>query len=356
MPELEERISAFERLGAYLLRAGQENLTGQEKKLAQRENKLQKLISESFLSNPWFTPEFAAQACRSTGESLTGDKLRTWLAPYREKLYRQTGCRNIGVVMAGNIPLVGFHDFLCVLMSGNRITGKLSSDDNQLLPHLAEKLIEFDPGFRDMIQLTESKLEGFDAMIATGSNNTSRYFEYYFGKYPHIIRKNRNGIAVLTGNERPADLENLGRDVFLYFGLGCRNVSRLFIPENYSFEPLLKAFEKFRFLADHHKYHNNYEYYKSIFLIRGDDHLDNGFVLLKKGDSFASPPAVLFYEEYNDPRKLWKKIEASRHLIQCVVGDSELFHGAVKFGKAQEPEIWDYADGIDTMEFLLSLK
>ncbi|MBM3437012.1 MAG: acyl-CoA reductase, partial [Bacteroidetes bacterium] len=254
-----------------------------------------------------------------------------------------------------NIPLVGFHDFLCVLMSGNRIIGKLSSDDNKLLPMISKKLIEFEPGLENYITLTESKLENIDAVIATGSNNTSRYFGYYFGKYPHIIRKNRNGIAVLGGHETNADLEKLGKDIFLYFGMGCRSVSKLYIPKGYSFDRLLQSLEKFRFVTDHHKYTNNYEYYKSIFLINGDPHFDNGFLLLKQDRAYASPPAVLFYEEYDDLKLLLQRIRNDFQEIQCIVSNLDQLNDAIPFGSAQKPELWDYADGVDTMEFLLNL-
>ena len=205
--------------------------------------------------------------------------------------------------MAGNIPAVGFHDVLCVLLNGDSALIKLSSKDTVLLKFLLEKLIEINPGFSSKIQYAE-RLKSFDAVIATGSDNTSRYFEYYFGKYPHIIRKNRTSVAILDGTENEKDLTQLGTDVFSYFGLGCRNVSKLFVPSGYNFGPLFRSWELFKEIEHHHKYHNNYHYQKSIFLVSVIPHLDNGFVLLQESERLVSPIAVVYYEYYTKPDEL----------------------------------------------------
>jgi hypothetical protein len=352
----EKTISAFEKLGEYLRKPGLNVPDDLKFSEGQGKNHFDRLIEESHIYNPWFIPEFVREACLRLGESLTLSKLNQWLSPYRNKLSVSGKVRNVGVVMAGNIPLAGFHDFISVLMSGNRFIGKLSSDDNKLLPFIARKLVEIEPGFEAYIEMTEGKLENFNAVIATGSNNSSRYFEYYFGKHPHIIRKNRNGVAVLTGHESIEDLKNLGRDIFLYFGLGCRNVSKVFVPAGYSFNKLLETAESYNYVGNHNKYRNNYEYYKSIFLINGVHHLDNGFLLVAQDNSYSSPPAVLYFEEYNDPSDLVKKLSADSQKIQCIVSGSKDIPVAIPFGTAQNPELWDYADGIDTMEFLINLK
>jgi len=356
MPTLEKAISAFERLGEYLSENGLNFPDDLKLKEGSGKNDFNRLIEESQIHNPWYIPEFVREACRRLGKSLTNSKLNHWLNPYRNKLSVSGKVRNVGVVMAGNIPLAGFHDFLCVLMSGNRFIGKLSADDNMLLPFIARKLVEFEPGYVSYIEMIEGKLENFNAVIATGSNNSSRYFEYYFEKYPHIIRKNRNGVAILTGHESIEDFKNLGKDIFLYFGLGCRNVSKVFVPAGYSFDSLFQAMESYRFTANHHKFYNNYEYYKSIFLINGVHHLDNGFVLVTKDNSYSSPPAVLYYEEYDNPIDLIQKLKSDSQYIQCIVSGSKDIPFVIPFGTAQNPELWDYADGIDTMEFLISLK
>ncbi|MEZ5082031.1 MAG: acyl-CoA reductase [Bacteroidales bacterium] len=312
-------------------------------------------INKSSILNPWFIAKNVEFALQSIGSSLTIDNIRKWIEPYEEKMAENNRPKTIGVVMAGNIPIVGFHDFICVILSGNKFLGKLSSDDSKLIPAVAEQLVRIEPGLSEFIEFTEGKLEGFDAVIATGSNNTSRYFEYYFGKYPHIIRKNRNGVAVLSGNESKQELEGLGQDIFMYFGLGCRNVSKLFVPKNYNFNLFFKAVEKFSFVGEHHKYRNNYDYYRSIYLVNSIEHLDNGFLMVKKDAGYSSPPSVIFFEEYDNFNEVEDRLKADEEQIQCVVSNATFSMGVVGFGSAQKPELWDYADGIDTMAFLLDL-
>jgi len=257
--------------------------------------------------------------------------------------------------MAGNIPLAGFHDFMCVLISGNIFVGKLSSQDKYLLPAIAEELNGIAPSVKESVFFTEERLPPFDAVIATGSNNSSRYFEYYFGKYPHIIRKNRNSVAILNGMESKEELGLLADDIFLYFGLGCRNVTKIFIPEGYDFTMLTKALRKYKDrLSMQSKYMNNYDYNKSIFLINQILHNDLEFCILKEDNSIASPISVLYYEYYRDISDVINYISVNREKIQCLVAGKTYTNYTVLFGKSQQPELWDYADGVDTMEFLIS--
>ena len=348
MVQLEKRIKAFVKLGEFLRNI---NTPHSEQEFGS----LLKLANECFRFNPWFTPYNVLTSIRNIGESLTEQRLNHWVEMYTRELIQKRRSMRVGVVMAGNIPLVGFHDFLCVLLSGNNIIARLSSDDNQLLPAIASKLIEIEPGFAENIIFSEGKLENFDAVIATGSNNSSRYFEYYFRNVPYIIRRNRNGVAVLTGNETNKELTLLGQDIFLYFGMGCRSISKVFIPKAYSFDRLFQSLEDFRSIGDHNKYFNNYEYYKSIYLINEIKHLDNGFLLVKEDMTYTSPPAVLYYEKYEDLKNLNERLLSERDQIQCVVSHSAEISGSIAFGRAQKPELWDYADGVDTMDFLLKL-
>lgn len=283
-------------------------------------------------------------------EYLREDQLIQWTSQYFLEPVQQ---KTIALVMAGNIPLVGFHDFLCVLISGNAVQIKLSSKDSKLIKYLVNYLQSIEPSFAGRITFKE-RLEGFDAIIATGSDNSARYFEYYFGKYPNIIRKNRTSCAILTGNESDEDIEKLGIDIFSYFGLGCRNVSKLYVPTDYDFVILLSRLESFKDIIHHHKYCNNYDYQKSILLVNGVKHLDNGFVLLQENEKLVSPISVLYYERYTDESELKNKLKANAERIQCVVGKEK--PASIPFGQAQYPTVWDYADQIDTLKFLSELK
>jgi hypothetical protein len=255
--------------------------------------------------------------------------------------------------MAGNIPLVGFHDFLCALISGNNVQIKLSSKDSKLIKYLVGYIERIEPSFQGRITFKE-RLEGFDAIIATGSDNSARYFEYYFGKYPNIIRKNRTSCAILTDAESDQEIANLGIDIFSYFGLGCRNVSKLYVPTDYDFINLLSRLESFKEIIHHHKYCNNYDYQKSILLVNGVQHLDNGFLLLQENEKLVSPISVLYYERYVDESDLRNKLKVNAEKIQCIVG--KVKPAEIPFGQAQYPNVWDYADQIDTLKFLSELK
>jgi hypothetical protein len=355
--ELNNRIEAFIKLGKFFRQFEREDLQPEETDLNTLfYNKFNALIKTVKIHNPWFTEENVRNAIVALADSLTEDRMVEWTANYIDELSRQKPAKTVAVIMAGNIPLVGFNDFLCVLISGNKFLGKLSSDDKLLLPFVAEVLTAIEPEFVNCIQFTEGQIKIMDAVIATGSNNSARYFEYYFGKYPHIIRKNRNSVAVLTGAETAADLRNLGKDIFAYFGLGCRNVSKLFVPTNYNFEIFFESIFEFQDIINNNKYSNNYDYNRTVYLMKNDPSLlDNNFLLLKKDSSYTSPIGVLFYENYETIEDLNQKIEDEKEQIQCVVSNSLEIKNSVAFGKSQCPTLFDYADGVDTMKFLLAL-
>ena len=316
--------------------------------------KLNNIVLNDHILNPWFTEQNIKYAISAIGGSLIPEKLEKWVSKYADLEERKVK-KNVGVITAGNIPLVGFHDFLTVLISGNKFVGKLSTKDNRLLKFIADYLINLNEDFTNLIEFTEDKLENFDAVIATGSNNTSRYFEYYFGKYPHIIRKNRNSIAILEGMETKEELRALGNDLFNYFGLGCRNVSKIFFPSHYTFDTFFENLQEFFPIYNHNKYANNYDYNKSIYLMNQIQHFDNGFVILKEDEGLSSPIGVIYFQYYDDIDNVKEYIRLNRDQIQCVVSKPNLIENNVPFGKAQQPELWDYADNIDTIEFLLRL-
>jgi hypothetical protein len=253
--------------------------------------------------------------------------------------------------MAGNIPLVGFHDFLSVLISGHSVLVKQSSNDNHLLPFLAKYLEYVEPIFKRNITFTEEKLTNFDAVIATGSNNTARYFEHYFKDKPSIIRKSRNSCAVITDNVTEQDFENLSEDVFRYFGLGCRSVSKLFVPRGYNFDSFFKGMYQKKDIINNAKYANNYDYNKAVYLMSEFDILENGFLMIKEDASYASPIASIFYEYYDTEENLKIKLQPDKEIIQCVVANG-FTENEIPFGETQHPKLWDYADGVNTLEFL----
>ncbi len=256
--------------------------------------------------------------------------------------------------MAGNIPLVGFHDLLCILLSGHQLVAKLSSSDSVLMKFIKDSLIEIDPAFSEKI-FFEERLNNVDAVIATGSDNTSRYFEYYFRNIPHIIRKNRTSCAIILGEESSEEFSVLGKDIFSYFGLGCRNVSKVYIPENFDFIPMLKSLDSYQPIINHHKYANNYDYQKSILLINQIHFYDTGFLLLTKNENMVSPISTIYYESYKDQGDLNTKLKLNEEKIQCIVSARGWFNQSIPFGEAQFPAVDDYADGIDTLAFLQAI-
>ena len=313
--------------------------------------KFKDLLSLSQSHNGWFTPEQVYFAVESWAKALREDNLNKWLSAYD---LSEVKPKTVGLILAGNIPLVGFHDFLSVLITGHKVLVKASSNDQHLLAFLADYLISIEPKLSYYISFTDGKLENFDAIIATGSNNTARYFEFYFKDKPSIIRKNRNSVAVLNGNESHEDLVNLGEDIFRYFGLGCRNVSKLFVPKDYNFDAFFKAIYEYKDVIFYEKYSNNYDYNKAVFLMSNFKLLDNEFLTLKEDTSYASPISSVFYEYYEDIADLQKRLESESDQIQCVVSNN-LIPNSIPFGQTQQPKLWDYADNVDTLQFLISL-
>tara|TARA_B100000427_G_C15480942_1_gene582938 strand:- start:267 stop:1271 length:1005 start_codon:yes stop_codon:yes gene_type:complete len=332
---LESRIQAFVHLGSYL----------RHNFYTERYNELK----EAELANPWFTQDNIKLSIDRWSDQLNVEVLKAWLNPY--KLSQFNPPKRVLVIMAGNIPLVGFHDFLSVIISGNKIVVKLSSNDNILLPLLINKLIDINPDISQYIELIDDvKDKKFDGVIATGSDNSAKYFEYYFKKSQTIIRSNRKSVALLDGTESDMQLRGLADDVFGYFGLGCRSVSKVFLPEGYDLDRLFEAFYSFKEIIHHQKYTNNYDYNKAVFLIGKNKVFENGFLILKEEKSFFSPIAVLFYEYYKEMSIVEQFLKDNVDQLQCIVSKN-----AVPFGSAQKPNLWDYADGIDTIDFLKEL-
>ena len=309
------------------------------------------LIALSQSHNNWFTPENVYFSISSWSDALTENNLNQWLSAYS---FTEKEPKNVGLILAGNIPLVGFHDFLSVLISGNNVLVKTSSKDDYLIKFLAKYLIALDIRFNEKIIFIEDKLENYDAVIATGSNNTARYFEYYFKDKPSIIRKSRNSIAVLTGEETPEEMTLLSEDVFRYFGLGCRNVSKIFVPKNYNFDAFFNGMYAQKDVIYYEKYANNYDYNKAVFLMSNFQLLDNEFLTIKEDISHASPISSVFYEFYEDLNEVKIRLQQDAEMIQCVVANGSI-ENSVYFGNTQKPNLWDYADNVDTMRFLINL-
>lgn len=309
------------------------------------------VIKLSQSHNGWFTQDQVYHSIQSWAIALQEENLNKWLSKYD---FSEVEPKTVGLILAGNIPLVGFHDFLSVLISGHNVLVKTSSNDQHLIKFLAKYLITFSPEIENRITFTDGKLENFDAVIATGSNNTARYFEYYFKDKPNIIRKNRNSVAVLNGKETQEDLVNLGEDIFRYFSLGCRNVSKLFVPKDYNFDAFFKAIYEYKDVIYYDKYSNNYDYNKAVFLMSNFKLLDNEFLTLKEDISYASPISSVFYERYENIEDIKKQLEKDADQIQCVVSNG-VIENSIPFGKTQQPELWDYADNVDTLLFLNKL-
>lgn len=335
---LSKRLAAFVKLG--------EKLRGIDS------SELSSLAIQAKAANGWFTESEISRALNGIIKMLSKDQLDHWLKNYSlENNY----AKDVGIVMAGNIPFVGFHDLLSVLISGHNAEAKLSSQDQVLMSYLINELNKIEP---DLQINTPDKLKNVDAIIATGSDNSARYFEYYFRNKPNIIRKNRTSVAILNGNESEEELNRLATDIFSYYGLGCRSVSKVFHPVDFDLTILLKNLESYADIANHHKYRNNYDYNKSILLVNGVDHLDSGFLLLQESENLVSPISVLFRESYEDHADCKRKIEQNLVKIQCLIGGDSIqkeFHDSIKFGEAQQPNVWDYADGVDTLSFLAKL-
>jgi hypothetical protein len=338
--DINQRIDAFSKLGSIL----RDSLAGKLTKHSAAHNNL---IETQFQKNPWFTPDNVRMALKAIADELTHENLIKWTDQYQE-LADDIKSVNVGVIMAGNIPLVGFHDFISVLITGNNIIAKTSSKDSDLIAFISEILCDINPGFREKIRITEATLSGFDMVIATGSDNSSRYFEFYFGKYPSIIRKNRKSLAIVDGSETDEALIALGLDIFSYFGLGCRNVSKIFVPSGYDFSRMLEVWDIYSGVINHQRYASNYDFSKAVYLVNREKFTDAGFILLKENQGLSSPVAVLYYEYYNSFNEAVMIAENLKEKVQCICSKNH-----IPFGKAQAPALWDYADGIDTIEFLL---
>ncbi len=310
-------------------------------------------FKEAHFYNRWFTEENVKKSVDAISrEFLDGEKLEKWVSDYPLPVKNS---KKVGIVMAGNIPLVGFHDLLAVLMSGHEAVVKLSSKDDKLLPFMLQQMEAIDEALPSRVHI-QDKLTNYDAVIATGSNNTARYFEYYFGRYPHVIRKNRNGVAVLTGNESKSDLRGLGEDIFRYFGLGCRNVSKIYVPEGYDFNPLFEVLDEWKGLIDHKKYENNYLYNKSFLVMDDEPFMDTGFFMVRENHEIPSPIAMLHVGYYQDTDQLKAELRDKRNEIQCIIGAEQIIEEIeLEPGKAQQPRLSDYPDNIDTLRFLASL-
>lgn len=348
--ELQERIKAFTRFGSVLLEELNENKSAA--------NSLQSAILKAQAQNQWFTPDSIRFSLHNIAGLLSAAELNKWLISYESSIIKNKSPKKIGVIMAGNIPLVGFHDVLCVLLSGHHLMAKLSKDDAVLIPFLLNRLVETEPAFGASINYVD-RLEKPDAVIATGSNNSARYFEYYFGKYPHIIRKNRNSAAIITGDENADALKKVGTDIFTYFGLGCRNVSKLYVPEAYDFDLFFQTIESFSAVMDHNKYMNNYDYNHAVYLLNGEKFLTNNFLIVRANEALATPVSVLNYEYYNNLNELEKKLRLAEQSLQCISVAGQPWQSfsikTIPFGTSQSPGLNNYADNIDTLQFLLSV-
>ncbi|GAB2541801.1 acyl-CoA reductase [Spirosoma aerophilum] len=347
---LSERIQTFSALGDFL-------------RSSDTQAELNEIVQQAYYRNNWFTPDNSMNSLRAIAdEFLVADKLTNWANQYVDESDSDSSrtSRSVGVVMAGNIPAVGFHDLLCVLLSGHKLMAKLSSQDFVLIHYIIQKLKEINPAFDAFIEEAE-RLNAADAYIATGSNNTARYFEYYFSKKPHIIRKNRTSVGLLMGEESEEEFLKLGHDISDYYGLGCRNVSTILVPEGpngepYDFTPLLRTLEpQVSFYLNNHKYQNNYDYNKSIYLINAVPHLDNGYLLLTENAALVSPISVLYFQTYKTQADATAWLNTHAEQIQVVASARGWYPGSVAFGQTQRPGLSDYADGVDTMAFLKEL-
>ena len=353
MDSNQNRITAFVKLGSFLSQFSQKGI---EKKAGIANNDLffdgfkhQLKIAQE--KNSWFTQDSILFALESWSTALTESNLETWISQDKDAVKIP---KTIAVVMAGNIPMVGFHDFLSVLISGHSILVKQSSSDKHLLPFLAKYLEYAEESLKGNITFTEQKIENFDAVIATGSDNTARYFEYYFKNKPNIIRKSRNSVAVITGKETEEDLQKLSDDVFTYFGLGCRSVSKLYVPKDYDFNNFFNGMFVKKDIIHNAKYANNYDYNKAVYLMSLFDLLENGFLMIKEDKSYASPIATIFYEYYDNEIDLKIKLHQDKEKIQCIVA-KDFIENEIAFGETQHPKLWDYADNVNTLKFLASI-
>ncbi len=347
--KLEQKIKILSKLGDIFNSLGnKEPWKGYELGINQDEYKdFDELVNRVHIYNGWFTEDSVRTSLLGLSTWLNEKDLEDWISKYNIENQKS---KKVGVIMAGNIPLVGFHDFISVFLSGHKLVVKLSSDDEHLFKAVVKILALFDEEINNWIEIAEGPMKEFDAVIATGSDNSASHFESYFSKYPHVIRKNRTSVAILDGSESQDELKRLGTDIFQYFGLGCRNVSHIWIPKTYDLNKFFESIYDFNEVVNHNKYANNYDYNKAVHLMNQDDLLDNGFLLLKEDQQLQSPLGMLFYSRYDDIKEVEEYLKQNEDRIQAVVGKNN-----IKFGDAQCPKLTDYADGVDTMSFLTSL-
>ena len=343
---LNNRITLFVKLGRFFSDYINNNLESLER------NKFDKAINESILHNSFFSKKNILKSLLSWSNVLTKKSIHNFLSNYLIKIKKRE--KKIAIIMAGNIPLVGFHDFFCVIISGNFAVIKLSSKDSHLFKFILSFLVKENPDFSTKFDVVENKLQIFDAVIATGNNISANQFELYFKKYPKIIRKNRHSIAILNGNETKKEIELLANDIFYYYGLGCRNVSKIFIPNNYNLDILFKSFVLWNEFINKYSYSNIYNYYRAIYLLNKEVFFDNGFVLLKESEKIGSPVGTIYFEYYKSDNQIKEMIKKNNEKIQCIVSNNN-YPKTIKFGETQMPNLNDFADDIDTFNFLLKL-
>ena len=348
MSNFKERLIAFSELGTLF----KENVDKKEnKKFPEWDTVLEKTLIESHSYNSWFTIDNLKLSLKNWSNSLQENIISDWLSKYN---IEDKSSKKIAIIMAGNIPAVGFHDLLCSLLLNFDCIVKLSSEDKLLIPFIVKFLESRNEKLKNKVTFESDKLKDFDGVIATGNNNSHRYFDYYFSKYPNLLRKTRHSIAVLDGKESDNDLSDLSNDIFNYFGLGCRSVSKVFIPYGYDLDLLFNAFFRHKEVVNHNKYVNNFDYNKAVYLMSKEKFIENGFIILKEESKLGSPIGCLFYEFYNDKKEITKLINNNSDSIQCVVSNIN-FNTNIKFGQTQCPNISDYADNNDTIKFLLKI-
>ncbi|MBT7574534.1 MAG: acyl-CoA reductase [Flavobacteriaceae bacterium] len=348
MSNFKERLIAFSELGTLF----KENVDKKEnKKFPEWDTVLEKTLIESHSYNSWFTIDNLKLSLKNWSNSLQENIISDWLSKYN---IEDKSSKKIAIIMAGNIPAVGFHDLLCSLLLNFDCIVKLSSEDKLLIPFIVKFLESRNEKLKNKVTFESEKLKDFDGVIATGNNNSHRYFDYYFSKYPNLLRKTRHSIAVLDGKESDNDLSELSNDIFNYFGLGCRSVSKVFIPYGYDLDLLFNAFFRHKEVVNHNKYVNNFDYNKAVYLMSKEKFIENGFIILKEESKLGSPIGCLFYEFYNDKKEITKLINNNSDSIQCVVSNIN-FNTNIKFGQTQCPNINDYADNNDTIKFLLKI-
>ena len=343
---LNNRITLFVKLGSFFSDYINNNLESLDR------NKFDKAINESILHNSFFSKKNILKSLFSWSSVLTKKSIDNFLSNYLIKIKKRE--KKIAIVMAGNIPLVGFHDFFCVILSGNFAVIKLSSKDSHLFKFILNFLVKENPDFSSKFDIVENKLQKFDAVIATGNNISANQFELYFKKYPKIVRRNRHSIAILNGNETKKEIELLANDIFYYYGLGCRNISKIFIPNNYNLDVLFKSFVLWNEVINKNSYANNYNYYRAIYLLNKEIFFDNGFVLLKESEKIGSPVGTIYFEYYKSENQIKEMIKKNNQKIQCIVSNNN-YRKTIKFGETQMPNLNDFADDIDTFNFLLKL-